>query len=111
MRQTILTVKRGDTWNIRFDWKNNNTPINLTGCTAKMQIRDKADTLLTTVTTSDHITISGTAGTVNVSFPATSTDNIDPGTYYSDLEITFPITGQVQSSSTIQFQVQQDITR
>jgi len=111
MRPTILTVKRGDTWNIQFDWKNNNTPIDLTGCTARMQIRDKEDVLLVTVTTSDHITIFGTTGTVNVSFPADSTENIDPGIYYSDLQITFPVTGQVQSSSTIQFQVQQDITR
>lgn len=111
MRPTILTVKRGDTWNIQFDWKNNNNPIDLTGCTAKMQIRDKADALQTTVTTSDHITISGATGIVNVSFPATATASIDPGTYYSDLQITFPITGQVQSSSTIQFQVQEDVTR
>jgi hypothetical protein len=111
MRPTILTVKRGDTWNIQFDWKNDNAPIDLTGCTARMQIRDKLDALITTVTTANHITIFGTTGTVNVSFPSAITEDIDPGTYYSDLEITFPVTGQVQSSNIIQFQVQQDITR
>ena len=32
-------VKNGDTWSFSFVWSNNNTPIDLTGCTAKMQVQ------------------------------------------------------------------------
>ena len=43
---TIPPVKRGDTWNFKFTWQDQNTPINLTDCTARMQIRDKTTLLM-----------------------------------------------------------------
>ncbi|CAB4125340.1 Domain of unknown function DUF2479 [uncultured Caudovirales phage] len=108
----LQPVKRGDTWNFVFAWKNNNSPTNLTGCTARTQIRTKkTGELMCQATTDDFITIDGTAGLVTVSYPPTITSGIDPGTYETDIEITFPITDQVQSSGTLQIEVDEDITR
>lgn len=109
---TLPPVKRGDTWNFVFAWKNNNSPVILTDCTARTQIRTKkVGEMIAQATTDDFITIDGPAGKVTVSYPATITAGILPGTYETDLEITFPISGQVQSSGTLQIEVTEDITR
>ena len=114
MRSNALpAVKRGDTWNFVFSWKNNNIPTNLTDCQARMQIREKrTGELMGEVSTANlSIIIEGIVGKVNVSFPSSITALIPPGTYETDLEITFPVTGQVQSSGTLQIVVDEDITR
>lgn len=108
----LATVKRGDTWNFIFNWKTNDTPIDLTGCTARMQVRKKKlGTLLASVTTEDGgITIDGLLGKVNISFPADITSSCEPGTHDTDLEVTFT-TGEVRSSQTLQIVVLEDVTR
>lgn len=114
MKNNILPpVKRGDTWTFTFSWKNQNTPIDLTGCSARMQIRDKrtGEMFAESSTVDNSITIDGLAGGVSVEFSSDKTSFIDPGTYYSDLEITFPVSGRVQSSGTVIIIVQGDITR
>jgi hypothetical protein len=106
MTTKLPTVKNGDTWNFSFVWSNNNTPINLTGCTAKMQIRDKDGVLAATAST---IAIVGSTGTVNVTFSAAVTALVPAGTYKSDLQVTFT-DGTVQSSSTVIITVEAGIT-
>ena len=109
---TLPPVKRGDTWNFVFAWKNNNTPTDLTNCTARTQVRTKkTGELMCQATTDDFITIEGPAGKVIVSYPPSITTGVNPGIYETDIEITFPITGQVQSSGTLQIEVVEDITR
>lgn len=104
-------VKNGDTWSFSFVWSNNNTPIDLSGCSAKMQVRDRAGLLMATASsTAGEITINGPTGTVAVTFPATSTASVPAGQYLSDLQITFT-NGTVQSSSTVSITVEEGITR
>ena len=103
--------KRGDTWNLVFVWKSNNTLIDLTGCTARMQIRKKrSGTLLAEISTDNGIEIAGSEGRVNISFPANITANVEAGTHETDLEITFP-SGDVQSSQTLDIPVIEAITK
>jgi len=107
----LSPFKRGDTWKILFSWKNEGTPINLTGCTAKMQIRKKRiGTLLAEVTNANGITIAGTLGQVEVAFPANITANVESGTHETSLQLTFP-SGEVQSSDTIEIPVLEAVTR
>lgn len=110
---TIPPVKRGDTWNFKFTWQDQNTPINLTDCTARMQIRDKTTLLMAAeaTTANGQILIDGPTGGVTVTFTATETTSIAPGRYVSDLELTFTGTGIVQSSDTMHIIVIEDITR
>lgn len=104
-------VKNGDTWKFTFVWSNNSGPINLTGCTAKMQVRDRAGTLVATSSSAaSQITIVGTTGTVNVGFPATTTALVPAGVYLTDLQITFA-DNTVQSTSTISLYVEEGITQ
>lgn len=102
----------GDTWKVTFAWKSNNQPINLAGCTAKMQIRNKKrGDLLAEVTTSNGITINGSAGTVSVTFPASMTIGIEPGVHDTNVQVTFPGSGEVQSSTVIDIPVLAAVTR
>ena len=108
----LATVKRGDTWNFSFVWKDNGTVIDLTNCTARMQIRKrKVGTLLGEVNSDNGITIVGVDGQVNVSFPADVTALVEPGVHETDLQITFTQTGEVKSSDTLTITVLEDITR
>ena len=110
MATKLPTVKNGDTWKFSFVWSNNNTPIDLTGCTAKMQIRDSAGVLVAPIApATTTITITGSTGTVLVVFPAATTASVAAGSYKSDLQITFP-DGTVQSSSTVIITVEAGIT-
>ena len=107
----LPTVKNGDTWKFSFVWSNSDsTPMNLTGCTAKMQIKDNTGALMATASTAlNSITITGSTGTVNVVFSATITATIPAGLYKSDLQLTFT-DGTVQSSSTVIVTVEAGIT-
>lgn len=107
----LSPFKRGDTWKIAFVWKNNGIPIDLSGCTAKMQIRKKrVGTLLAEITNTAGITIAGTAGEVTAAFPSFMTADIDIGTHETSLQITFP-SGEVQSSDAIDIPVVEAVTR
>jgi hypothetical protein len=106
----ISSVKRGDTWKYQFAWKSNNSPVDLTDCTALMQIRAKrTGDLIAEATTADNsITIDGPAGLVDVVF--SNTEDAPVGTHEADLQITFP-DNTIQSSSTLQIIVEEDISR
>ena len=107
----LSPFKRGDTWKIIFSWKNDGTPINLTGCTAKMQIRKKRiGTLLAEITDTTGISIQGTLGQVEAAFPAEMTADVEIGTHETSLQITFD-SGEVQSSDTIEIPVIEAVTR
>lgn len=67
----------------------NGAPINLTGMTARMQIRPykgSADVLLTTTTQDGGITLGGTSGTVKVVIKTAKTILITSDGYY-DIEL------------------------
>jgi len=108
----LATVKRGDTWIFSFTWKNGTTLIDLSNCTARMQIRKKrGGELLADVSTDNSITIDGELGKVTAIFPSSVTVNVDPGIHETDLQITFTSTGEVRSSQTLTLTVLEDITR
>lgn len=108
----LSPFKRGDTWKITFVWKNDGTPIDITGCHARMQIRKKrVGTLLAEISDDDDsITIVGASGEVNVAFPASITALVDPGVHETSLQLTYP-SGEVQSSDSIDIPVIEAVTR
>lgn len=108
----LATVKRGDTWIFSFTWKSDGTPIDISDCTARMQVRKRRlGTLLAEVSTDDTISIEGQNGKVTATFPATITSDVEPGIHETDLQLTFTSTGEVRSSQTLVLTVQEDITR
>lgn len=89
-----ITILQGATLEDVTTWRAGtpSVPVNLTGCTARMQVRRKitdADPLLSLTTENGGITLGGTAGTVTISMSATATAAIDWKGGVYDLEIQF----------------------
>jgi hypothetical protein len=88
-------LERGATFDPLFTYKTTDgTPVNLAGCTARMQIRPEVDStvVIADLTTENGgITLGGTAGTVQLFMSPTDTAAID-ARYESacyDIEIVF----------------------
>ena len=105
-----FTLKRGDTWSQSFEWRQGSEagdPVDLTGCAARCQIRDRADALILDVT--DYLTIDGQAGTVSLVVPAYETENFPVVKLQFDIELIWP-DGAVQSTETMILRVLEDVT-
>jgi hypothetical protein len=71
-------------------WKDaNDTAIDLTGYTARMDIKKDSDSssILNLTTENNRISLGGIAGTISLSVAATDTDPLIAGTYNYDLEL------------------------
>lgn len=98
------SILQGATFSWSFTWKtapdedSAKTPVNLTGCTARMQIRSKVESpevLLSLTTENGGIALGGTAGTIELLIDADDTAAITWTSGVYDLEIVFP-GGQVR---------------
>jgi hypothetical protein len=89
-------------------------PVNLTGCTAALQLRSLPNdptAALTLTTENGGIAITALTGAIAVSATAAQTRAIDEGYYYYDLEITQTATGIVTRVAQGQILVSAEITR
>lgn len=88
-----MQMWQGATWNYDLTWTTGDpaTPVNLTGYSARMQVRtevDATDTILDlTSLVGGAITLGGAAGTIALDLSATSTADVTPGTHVYDLEL------------------------
>jgi phage tail sheath gpL-like len=86
------TIDQGSVWSVVLVYTDsNNTPVNLTGYTAAMQLRQNYNSStadLTLTTANGGITIVGATGTITITATATQTGLLDPGFYVYDLELT-----------------------
>jgi hypothetical protein len=110
-----FTIYQGATFRKRLRWssKATGTPIDLTGCTARMQVRAEitsADILLELTTENGGITLGGAAGTIDlyVSDEATGAFTWDGGVW--DLEIVHP-SGEVTRLCQGSVSVSPEVTR
>ena len=108
------TIDQGATWSVTVTYEDSaGAPINLTGYTAAMQIRqqyssDVAD--LTLTTSNGGISITGLTGTVVVNITDEQTGALDEGYYVYDLELT-STGGQVTRLIQGQLTVAPEVTR
>lgn len=89
-------------------------PVNLTGCTAALQLRSLPNdptAALTLTTANGGITLTALTGNIAVTATAAQTRAIDEGYYYYDLEITATATGVVTRVAQGQILVSAEITR
>jgi hypothetical protein len=108
------TIDQGATFTLQVTYKDENgVPINLTGYTAAMQIRQNYNdsaALITLTSPSGGIVITGATGTINITISAEQTGSLDEGFYVYDLEITSTanvVTRLIQG----QFTVAPEVTR
>jgi hypothetical protein len=97
-----FSVDQGSTKRFNFIWSHNTgtadtpvwTPYDLTGCSAKMQVRvahgKPVLVEITNSTTDGSLTLGGAAGTVAVWLSDENTDLLNVKTTHYDIEITFP---------------------
>jgi len=86
-----ITIEQGTTFNPVMTWKDQvGTPINLTGYSARMQMRadiDSAVIIHESTTENFGITLGGTAGTITFNIDAATTAAFDFNTAVYDLEL------------------------
>lgn len=85
-----FTADQGATFNQVIVWRDStSTPINLTGYTARMQIRYKvSSTVAMSLTTENgRITLGDTDGTITLSISAADMEDLPSGPYTYDLEL------------------------
>ena len=109
-----LTIYQGATFRKRLTWRApSKAPIDLTGCTARMQIRAKIEAttpLLTLTTENGGISLGGTAGTIELLIDADDTAALTWTSGVYDLEIVFP-GGQVTRLTYGSVTVSPEVTR
>jgi hypothetical protein len=86
-----IWFEQGATFNRVLTWRNPDaTPIDLTGYTARMQVRPNklsADVLLSLTTQNGRITLGGALGTITLDVDATVAATISAGQFVYDLEL------------------------
>lgn len=83
---------QGASFDYTLTWQTGGTPVNLSGYSARMQVRDGFDggSAIVNLTSGTGITLGGTAGTIVVALTAIQTAAIDAtpsGQYVYDLEL------------------------
>jgi len=90
------------------------TPYNLTGYTARMQVRREVEStgtpLIELTTTNGRLSIAGTLGIITMSLTPTETASLNRSGYY-DLEIVQTSTGKVFKVLRGEFRLEKEVTR
>jgi hypothetical protein len=108
-----FTIQQGATWTLSFEWLDDaGVPIDLTGCTARMQLRAVVGSavLLELSTTNGRLTLTGALGVIRLQVDAATTATLDRESGVYDLRITYP-TGQVDVAIYGQFTLQLAVTK
>lgn len=109
-----ITCQQGATLKRTLTWlEPNKTPINVTGYTARMHVRElanSASTILELTTSNTTITLGGATGTIDLLVSANTTANLTPGLYVYDLEM---VSGGGEVSRIVEgnFVVKAEVTR
>ena len=87
-----LNCYQGANFDYTLTWQTGGTAVNLTGYSARMQVRDSYDggTAIVSLSNGTGITLGGTAGTIDLALSATATAALDgtPNTQFVyDLEL------------------------
>lgn len=86
-----LTADQGATFTQRLTWKIDGNPVNLTGYTARMKVKNIVRNFeVISITSSSGITLGGSAGTIDMLVSAADMTRIVAGKYSYDLELVSP---------------------
>ena len=106
-----ITAYQGATYDLNLTWAIGGTPVNLTGYTAAMQVRENASSsaAILSFASGTGITLGGTAGTIAVTASASTMASASPGYYVYDLELSSG--GQVTRLLQGVFSIEPEVTR
>lgn len=107
-----ISVKRGDTWTANFAYTDAaGDPIDITGASARMDIYAKNATApaMSLSDATGELTINGAAGEIDLLVAYADMEDMIPGAYLADMEVTYS-TGIRASSATFTVIIVEDIT-
>ena len=80
---------QGSTFRRTLTYKIETTPVNLTGYSARLQVRENHDSTdyIVFLTNGNGITLGGSAGTIDILIPDSTTTNFITGDHVYDLEV------------------------
>lgn len=108
-----LTIRQGATWVLSFDWLDPaGQPVDLTGCTARMQLRRNYGTpvLLELSTASGQLVLGGATGIIDLVVDAATTAALTTDSGVCDMQIVYP-DGYVDVALAGRFQLIFAVTR
>jgi hypothetical protein len=85
-----ILIEQGATFSQLVTYKDNGVAVNLTGYTARMQVRstlESATTVVELTTANGRIALGGAAGTISLTISATDTAGLTAGRGVYDLEL------------------------
>lgn len=88
-----IVCPQGSTLSEQLTYSINSVNVDLSGYTARMQVRERhtsTETILTLTTENGGISLGGAAGTISLSASATATAGLSSKEYVYDLEIISP---------------------
>jgi hypothetical protein len=88
-----FSLVQGDTFSTSPAWKINNSYVNVTGYTAKMDVKiapTSTSTIIELSTANGRITVGTIDGKFTLNLTATETSTLPPGNYIYDLDVTSP---------------------
>lgn len=102
---------QGSTFTRTLTYKIDDSPVNLTGYEARLQVREYhySDDFVVNLSDTAGITLGGSAGTITVSIAASATQELVPGNYVYDLELV--VGGTVTRLIEGKFTVTPEVTR
>jgi hypothetical protein len=105
-----ITIEQGATFTLSATWKDSaGAPVNLTGYSARMQVRSnyESEEVLVSLVSPTNITLGGALGTILATISATDTQklSIQEGVYDLELELSGVVTRLLQGRATISREV------
>ena len=84
-----FTCPQGSTFQSTLTYKIDDVPVNLTGYSSRLQVREFHDSLeyIVNLTSGNGLTMGGSAGTISIFISAEDTANFITGDHVYDLEI------------------------
>jgi len=84
-----LLCPQGSTFSRTLTYKLDDSPVDLTGYDARLQVREYhySDDFVVNLSNLSGITLGGSAGTITVFIAASATQELVPGSYVYDLEL------------------------
>lgn len=82
-------LPQGATWDITLTWAIDGSPVNLTGYSARLQLREQYNsaTASLSLTSGSGLTLGGALGTIRIQVSATATAALEARRYKYDLEL------------------------
>jgi len=108
-----IAARQGSTLRAHFTMETDGEPVDLTGRTARMNVRPSAGSQSLILDATPYFTLGGTEGTILLEVPASVMESVPGKTYVYDIELVTPDPGEDDVVTILEgsFVVDPEVTR